>query len=301
MKLEIKKIFLKGNKFIVPALFLLPSFLIYSIFTIGTLIYSFILSFTDWDGLSNTFNFIGFNNYIKLFNDASFYNAFKNNIIWAIISLLIPMFLGLLLAVLVDSQIRGENLFKSIFYLPQTLSFVVIAVIWSWVYDPSLGIINTTLRAIGLGSLAQNWIGNPNLTLYSIIIAGSWQLTGYAMVLYLAGLRGINQELIEASKIDGANNWKTFWYIIYPMLRNVRTVVIATILINSFKIFDLVFTMTQGGPGEASNVLSIFMYKEAFWKFRMSYGTTISVIQFLIILIIVVIYLWRTVKVEREI
>lgn len=290
-----------GDNVITPILFLLPSFLLYSIFTVGTLLYSFILSFTDWDGLTKHFNFIGFTNYIKLFKDATFYNALKNNMIWVVISLLIPMFLGLFLAVLVDRKIRGENVFKSIFYLPQTLSFVVVGVIWSWVYDPKLGIINSTLKAIGLGSLAQNWIGNPNLTIYSIIIAGAWQLTGYAMVLYLAGLRSISQELIEASKIDGANSWQSFWYIIYPMLKNVRTVVIATIIINSFKIFDLVFTMTQGGPGEASNVLALLMYKEAFWKFKMSYGTTISVVQFLIILIVVVIYLWRSNKNEGEI
>jgi len=273
---------------------------VYLVFTFGTLIYSFILSFTDYDGLSKNFNFIGFTNYIKLFKDATFYNALKNNIIWTVISLIIPMFLGLFLAVLVDRKIRGENIFKSIFYLPQTLSFVVIGVIWSWVYEPTKGIINSTLSAIGLGSLAQQWIGNPKLTIYSLVLTGAWQITGYTMVLYLAGLRSISQDVIEASRIDGANSWQSFWYVIYPMLRNIRTVVIATIIINSFKVFDLVFTMTQGGPGEASNVLALFMYKEAFWKFKMSYGTTISVIQFLIILIVMVVYISRTIKQEGE-
>ena len=291
----------RGERIITPILFLFPSLLLYSVFTIGTLFYSFVLSFTNWDGLTKNFEFIGLGNYIKLFNDAIFYNALKNNVIWAVVSLLIPMFLGLFLAVLVDRQIRGENIFKSIFYLPQTLSFVVVGVIWSWVYSPNVGIINSTLKTIGLGYLAQNWIGNPHLTIYSIIVAGAWQITGYSMVLHLAGLRGINQDIIEASKIDGANSWQSFWYIIYPILRNVRTVVIATIIINSFKIFDLVFTMTQGGPGEASNVLALFMYKEAFWKFKMAYGTTISVLQFLIILVVVVTYLWRSMKAEREI
>lgn len=290
-----------SEKVITPVMFLLPSLSIYLVFTFGTLIYSFILSFTDYDGLSASFNFIGFTNYIKLFKDATFYTALKNNIIWAVISLIIPMFLGLFLAVLVDRKIRGENVFKSIFYLPQTLSFVVIGVIWSWVYEPTQGIINSTLSAIGLDSLAQQWIGNPKLTIFSLVITGSWQITGYTMVLYLAGLRSISQDVIEASRIDGASSWQSFWHVIYPMLRNIRTVVVATIIINSFKVFDLVFTMTQGGPGDASNVLALFMYKEAFWKFRMSYGTTISVIQFLIILIVVAVYLSRTIKQEGEV
>jgi len=290
----------RGEKIITPILFLSPSFLLYSVLTIGTLFYSFALSFTNWDGLTKNFKFIGFGNYIKLFHDAIFYNALKNNVIWAVISLLIPMFLGLFLAVLLDKQIRGENFFKTIFYLPQALSFVVVGVIWSWVYSPDLGIINSTLKTIGLGFLSRNWIGDPHLTIYSVIVAGAWQITGYSMVLYLAGLRGINQEIIEASKIDGANSWQSFWYIIYPMLKNVRAVVIATIIINSFKVFDLVFTMTQGGPGEASNVLALFMYKEAFWKFKMAYGTTISVLQFLMILIVVVTYLWRSMIGESE-
>lgn len=300
LKLNMNRLGNIGDRVISPILFLLPSLLVYSVFTFGTLIYSFVLSFTDWDGLTKNFNFIGFTNYIKLFKDATFYNALKNNMIWAVISLIIPMFLGLFLAVLVDRKIRGENIFKSIFYLPQTLSFVVVGVIWSWVYEPTKGIINSTLSAIGLGSWAQNWIGNPKLTIYSLILTGAWQITGYTMVLYLAGLRSISQDVIEASRIDGANNWQSFWYVVYPMLRNIRTVVIATIVINSFKVFDLVYSMTSGGPGEASNVLALFMYKEAFWKFKMSYGTAISVIQFLIILIVMVVYLTRTIKQEGE-
>ncbi len=300
MKLRINRLGNIGERVISPILFLLPSLSIYLVFTFGTLIYSFVLSFTNYDGISNDFNFIGFTNYIRLFKDATFYAALKNNIIWAVISLIIPMFLGLFLAVLVDRKIRGENIFKSIFYLPQTLSFVVVGVIWSWVYEPTKGIINSTLTSLGLGALAQNWIGNPKLTIYSLVLTGAWQMTGYTMVLYLAGLRSISQDVIEASRIDGANSWQSFWYVVYPMLRNIRTVVIATIIINSFKVFDLVYSMTSGGPGEASNVLALFMYKEAFWKFKMSYGTAISVIQFLIILIIMVVYLTRTIKQEGE-
>jgi len=290
-----------GQRLLVPIVFLFPSLLIYVVFVIGTMVYSLVLSFTNWDGISRTFNFIGLVNYFKLFNDAQFYNAIKNNLIWVVISLLLPMFLGLLLAVLIDRQIRGENTFKSIFYLPMTISFVVIAVIWSWVYEPNLGILNTFLRAIGLGFLSRAWLANQSTALFSIIIAASWQLTGYSMVLFLAGLRNISPELIEAAKLDGANSWQSFWHVIFPMLRSVRTVVIGTILINSFRVFDLVFAMTKGGPGNASNVLAMFMYREAFLKYRMSYGSTIAVIQFVIILIIMVMYLRRAMKAEEEV
>ena len=286
---------------LVSTIFLLPSLLIYALFVLGTMIYSFVLSFTNWDGISRTFKFIGLINYIKLFNDTQFYNAFKNNLIWVVISLILPMFLGLLLAVLIDRQIRGENIFKSIFYLPMTISFIVIAVIWSWVYEPNLGILNVFLRAVGLGFFSKAWLANQNTTLFSIIIAASWQLTGYSMVLFLAGLRSIPPVLIEAAKLDGASSWQSFWHVIFPMLRSVRTVVIGTVLINSFRVFDLVFAMTQGGPGGASNVLAMFMYQEAFWKYRMSYGAAIAVMQFLIILIIMVVYLWRAMKAEKEV
>lgn len=289
------------QRLLVPTVFLFPSLLIYAIFVLGTMIYSFVLSFTNWDGISRTFNFIGLVNYIKLFNDTEFYNALKNNLIWVVISLILPMFLGLLLAVLIDRQIRGENIFKSIFYLPMTISFVVIAVIWSWVYEPNLGILNISLRAVGLGFLSKAWLANQSTALFSIIIAASWQCTGYSMVLFLAGLRNIPPELIEAAELDGASSWQSFWHVIYPMLRSVRTIVIATIIINSFRVFDLVFAMTKGGPGTASSVLAMFMYREGFLKYRMSYGSAIAVMQFFIILIIMIVYLWRSMKAEEEV
>jgi len=289
------------QRLLVPTVFLFPSLLIYAIFVLGTMIYSFVLSFTNWDGISGTFNFIGLVNYIKLFNDAEFYNALKNNLIWVVISLILPMFLGLLLAVLIDRQIRGENIFKSIFYLPMTISFVVIAVIWSWIYEPNLGILNISLRAVGLGFFSKAWLASQNTALFSIIIAASWQLTGYSMVLFLAGLRNIPPELIEAAELDGASSWQSFWHVIYPMLRSVRTIVTVTIIINSFRVFDLVFAMTKGGPGTASSVLAMFMYREGFLKYRMSYGSAIAVMQFFIILIIMIVYLWRSMKAEEEV
>lgn len=281
--------------------FLFIPLLLYGTFVLGTLVYSFVLSFTNWDGLSRTFKFIGFTNYIKMFNDAQFYIALKNNLIWVIISLAIPMFLGLLLAVLVDRNIRGENIFKSIFYLPMTISFVVIAIIWSWVYEPNMGILNTFLRAAGLGFLAKAWLASKTTALYAIIIAASWQLTGYSMILFLAGIRNINPEIIEAAKIDGANNWQSFWRVVYPMLHSVRTIVIGTTLINAFRVFDLVFAMTKGGPGGSTNVLAMLMYQESFLKYRMAYGSAIAVIQFLIVLIIMIIYLRRANRVEEAI
>jgi multiple sugar transport system permease protein/raffinose/stachyose/melibiose transport system permease protein len=290
----------KMQHVITPIVFLFIPLLIYGTFVLGTMVYSFVLSFTNWDGVSRTFKFIGFTNYIKLFNDLQFYNAIKNNIIWVLISLTIPMFLGLLLAVLVDRKIRGENIFKSIFYLPMAISFVVVAVIWSWVYEPNMGSLNIFLRAIGLGFFAKAWLASKTTVLYAIIISASWQLTGYSMILFLAGLRNISPELLEAAKIDGASDWKLFWHVVFPMLRSMRTVVVATIIINAFKVFDLVFAMTKGGPGGSSNVLAMFMYQESFLKYRMGYGSAIAVIQFLIVLIIMIIYLRGATSAEEE-
>lgn len=283
MKLRVKEI--------IPWFFLIVPLIMFSIFVLRSIIYSFYFSFTDWSGLTITYNFVGFSNYEKLLSDWIFWTAVKNNLVWSALFVAIPVSLGLCLALALDTKIKGANFFKVIFYFPMIMAFVVTGMIWMWMYEPRSGIINSTLRALGLNFLTYSWVTERKTVLYSLIIAASWQHTGFCMVLYLAGLRNIPVEIMEISRIDGASPWQRFTYVTFPMLRYVTMIVIAMTVINSFKVFDIVYVMTQGGPYRASEVLAHLMYVEGLWKYKMAYGCAIAVILFLIVLVPMTIYL----------
>jgi ABC-type sugar transport system permease subunit len=278
--------------------FLAAPLAIYLIFVIAPVIYSFVYSFTDYDGASSTYNFVGLANFRQALGSPYFWNALKNNAIWMGLFILVPTGLGLALAKMVDG-IPGENLFKTIIYFPMTLSFVVVGLIWSWIYLPQGGMLNLLLDTVGLGALKRAWLGNPNTALYAIIAAASWQQTGFAMVLFLAGLRGIPPRVLEAAEVDGANGWQRFWHVIFPLLRSTTAVVISITVINSLRVFDLVYIVTQGGPNRASEVLGSLIYKELFWNFRVGYGSALSVILFLITLVVIVFYLRTMIRSEE--
>lgn len=279
--------------------FLAAPVLLYSTFVIGPVIYSFFLSFTDWNGASPTYNFVGLENFRMAFRSEYFWNALRNNAVWTIIFIAFPTALGLFLAKMVDG-VRGENVFKTIIYLPMTFSFVIVGLIWSWIYLPESGMINLALKAVGLGFLKRAWLAEPRTVLYAIIVAASWQQTGFAMVLFLAGLRGIPREFLEASQVDGANGWQQFWKVVFPLLKPTTTIVISITVINSLRIFDIVYIMTQGGPNRASEVLGNMIYKELFWNFRVGYGSALSLILFMLILAIIAFYLRTMLRKEVE-
>jgi len=287
-------------KKLTPYLFLLPPLLLYIIWIIGPTIYSFYLSFTHWNGISLDMDFIGLKNYKKLFADPVFHICLVNNLKWIGIFLTLPVIIGLVLAILLNSNIKRSQIFKTIFYLPMAISLVAINLMWSWIYNPAYGILNVTLRNIGLGFLAQGWLSNPDLVLYSIIVAASWPQTGYILILFTAGLNNIPPNLIDAAKVDGASFWEIFKNIILPLLKPTTVIVIIVTVIGSLRVFDIVYTMTRGGPFNSSNVLANFMYIESFNNYRMGYGAAIAVILFLISFIFIIIYLRRFLKTEIE-
>jgi ABC-type sugar transport system permease subunit len=180
------------------------------------------------------------------------------------------------------------------------LSLVVCGLIWGWMYQPAKGLINEMLRAIGLESLTQGWLSDKNLVMWSIILVAIWRQVGYVMVLYLAGLQGVDPGLVDASKVDGCNAWQTFRHVIFPLLAPVTVIVVTISIIDSLRAFDLVSVMTRGGPYNSSSVLANFMYIEAFNNYKMGYGAAISVILFLISLVFIFIYLYRTLQTEME-
>ncbi len=233
---------------------------------------------------------MGFYNFYKVFKDPLFANAIKNTLIWTISAIVLPTLFGLFLALMLDTNIKGSNIYKSIFYLPICLSPIVVGQIWIWIYQPTWGLLNTSLVNLGLDDWTLAWLANPKTSLFAVIIAWSWQQTGLSMVIYLSGLTTIPEDMLEAAEIDGAGKLKKIWYIIIPLLKSSTVVVVALSVINSLKGFDIVYIMTGGGPFHSSDTLAMFMYNESFKKYLMGYGSAISVVLFIITMIIIVFY-----------
>lgn len=288
------------SKKITPYLFLAPPLSIYVGLVIFPICFSVYKSFFWWHGLSNKSVFVGFGNYVKLFHSARLYTAVSNNLTWIICFLIFPLLLGFFLALLLQENRREVTLYRSIFYFPMVISFAVIALIWSSVYEPKTGILNETLRLLRLGFLARGWLSDPKLALYAVIAAGCWQHTGFAMIIYLAALKGVPLDLIDSARIDGASYSQILWYVIIPLLRHATIVILAITVINSLRVFDMVYIMTRGGPGGATEVLSVFMWREAFYTHRMGYGVTIGVIIFLLALVTIVPYVKYSLHKEVE-
>ncbi|MCC7207846.1 MAG: sugar ABC transporter permease [Anaerolineae bacterium] len=283
-----------------PYLFLAVPLVIYFMWIIYPTFYSIYLSFTDWDGISATPNWVGFANYQRLFSDRDFGISFFNNVRWIVVFLTVPTTIGLALAMIFNTNILGARWFKISFYAPLILSFVVIGTIWAWIYEPRAGLINSLLTGLFGISRGPGWLADRNLALWAILGAAVWRQCGYVMILYLAGLKNLDPSLIEAARVDGANGWALFRNVIFPLLGPITTVVLVISVIDSLRAFDLVQVMTRGGPGGASNVLANFMYIEAFNNYKYSYGATIAVTLLALALFIIVPYLYRTAKTEIE-
>jgi multiple sugar transport system permease protein/raffinose/stachyose/melibiose transport system permease protein len=211
----------------------------------------------------------------------------------------VPTALGLGLALLIDSRIPGGPVFKSIFYLPICLSAVVVGQIWVWIYQPDWGLLNTVVEAVTGENFNYAWLAKPDSALWSVILAWSWQQTGLSMVIFLAGLTTIPEELLEVCEIEGAKVFQRIRLVVIPLLTPATVVVIALNVINSLKGFDILYTMTGGGPFNSSDTLAMHMYNESFKKYLMGYGSAISVVLFLIALTIIRIYFRQLRKVDE--
>lgn len=290
---------LSKRRNLVPYLFLLIPVIVYLIWIIGPMMYTFYLSLTDWNGLI-TPSFIGFENFERLFRDKVFVLSLINNLKWLLAFTTIPVVLGLGLAMVLNQAIPGEKIFKMSFYMPMVLATVVSGLIWGWLYHPRGGLINFILETTHIVDKGPGWLSDRDIVLWSIIIVGIWRQVGYVMVLYLAGLKSINPQLIEAAHMDGAGYWRTFWSVILPLLTPITTIVMVISVIDSLRAFDLVSIMTRGGPANASSVLANFMYIESFNNYKMGYGAAIAVVMFFLSLAFILVYLWRVMRDEME-
>lgn len=283
-----------------PWLFLLPALALYVVFLISPAVQSIAISFTDSNGVSPNPDFVGLENYAQIFQDPVAVRALRNNAVWSLVTIVIPVVLGLLLAVLLNGSSRIMPFLRTIFYMPAVLPLVAVAAIWGWLYDPSRGSVNQILRSIGLGELAQPWLGQDSTALAAVIVAGIWVRTGFPMLLYLAALQGIPNELYESARTDGANRWQQFWHITMPGLASANVIVLALSIIESFKVFDLIFAMTNGGPGNTTQVLGTWMFVNVFQYFNVGYGTAMAVLITLAALAFGIPYVLSQVRSEKR-
>jgi len=261
-----------------PWLFALPALGVYIWFLVYPAFNSLYFSLTDWDGLSPSYNVVGLDNYKAMASDDVVIQAAVNNLIWTVVTIAVPVVLGLALAVPLNGTVRGPPILRMVFYTPGVLPLVAVASIWGWLYNPDYGAVNEFLRLIGLDSLAQPWLGQNSTALAAVMVPAIWLRTGFPMLLYLAALQGISQDQYEAATMDGATRSQQFWHITMPNLKQAHYIVLALSLIDSFKVFDLIYATTYGGPGTATQVMGTWMYFNVFQYYQAGYGTAIAVV-----------------------
>jgi len=288
-----------------PYLFLALPLALYFTWIIGPSIATAVLAATNWNGISRLrFADIKGNLYLIqnvqwLLGNGNFWTALGDNIKWLVFLLLIPTSMGLAMAMIFNGKMPGSRLFKVAFYSPLVLATVVTGLMWASMYNPDIGLLNSLLRLIGISS-PPNWLGDRGLALWSIIFAAAWRQVGYVMILYLAGLKGLDISLVEAATVDGATFWQRFRHVIFPLLAPVTVVVLVISVIDSLRAFDLVSIMTSGGPDHSSEVLANFMYISAFNNYEMGHAAIIALVLFLLMACFIVPYLIYIARTEME-
>lgn len=260
-------------------LFMFPATVLFIVIIFAPILMSGYYSFLDWDGMSAG-TFVGLQNYIELFssNSIGFILTIKNAFLLAILSTVVVLPISLLLALVLAKGIRGERFFVSALFVPSLISSVVIGQLWSKIYNPEYGILNVVLKSIGLDELCKTWLGDPDTALIAVFIVMLWQYMGYHMLLLYAGVKTISPELREAAVIDGASNWQVSRYISIPMIKPVIQMCVIFSVVGSFKAFDLIYVLTNGGPAHASEVPSTLMINMIFGRNRYGLGSAIAVI-----------------------
>jgi raffinose/stachyose/melibiose transport system permease protein len=262
--------------------FLLPAALLYTALVLLPVVQAIYYSFFRWNGLGPLQNFIGLDNYARMFNDKVFMGALSHNLQLVLLSLLIQLPLALGLALLVRGLARGRAAFRTIFFLPFVLSEVVTGVIWNFIYRPDGGLINALLQSIAPSLKETALLANPTTVLYALFGVITWKFFGYHMILYIAGLQNIPAELEEAAQIDGCGKLQTLRYITIPLLGNTIRLSVYLSVLGSLQFFELIWVMTTGGPVNSSDTLATYLYKFGFQRFQLGYGSAIAVVIFLI-------------------
>lgn len=269
--------------------FVLPALIVYSIFWIAPILLTGTISLTDWKGTSqlSEASFIGLKNYASLFSDSILRVAVKNNLIYGLFILVAVPFFAFFIAYIIENFVRHKVFFRTVAYLPAILPTIVTVLLWKWIYNPQYGLFNEILKLIGLGGATTGWITNTDTALGAVAFAAIWKTVPVYFVLFMAGLQSVPQDLLEAAILDGANRWQTIRHVTLPSIRSITTIVYTLVFIDVFRVFELVYAMTNGGPGYYNTEMILtYAYKTTFTNSNASYGMSISMV--LIILVIIV-------------
>jgi len=277
------------RKTLVAYSFIAPNFLGFAIFTLGPIGFAFALAFLHWDG-SNPITFAGLDNILRLFTDRTFAISLWNTVLYSILSVPLTIVCALALAMLLNQKLPGRSFFRAAMFFPYVASLVAVAVVWNMLFNPEMGPMNMILYSLGVDPKdLPRWSADKDWAMITVVLFGVWKSMGYYMVIYLAGLQGINPDLYEAASIDGAGAWQKFWYITVPQLGPTTFFVSVMLTIQSFKVFDQIYLLTQGGPGTSTLVLVFHIYNEAFISWDLGYASTIALALFVIILAVTVV------------
>ncbi|MGP4040844.1 carbohydrate ABC transporter permease [Gracilibacillus sp. D59] len=268
--------------------FIAPAFIIYGVYVIYSIFMTFYYSMFNWTGIDANMDFLGLENYVRLFQDGVFWTSIQNNFLLVIASLLTQLPVGLIMALLLFSPIKGMRLFRSVYFMPFLMSTVAIGILFIFIYEGNYGLLNAILGAIGLESLQTAWIGKESTAIWAVIATVCWQFAPFYMILFRATIVGIPEELYEAADIDGASGWQRFKNITLPLLMPIIITSAILSVIGSLKYFDLIYVMTGGGPNNSTELMATYMYKQTFTNFNMGYGSSISFSMFIIAFIVTV-------------
>jgi raffinose/stachyose/melibiose transport system permease protein len=265
-----------------------PALLLYVSFVILPIFISVYYSFYDWNGLSAKV-YIGFDNFKTIFSEANFWLSVKNTFIVAFLMVVIQLPLGLGLALLLNQPLKGIKFFRTIGFLPVVISSVIVSLTWGMIYNSQYGFLNGILHYIGLQFLIKDWLGDATLSIFSVCVTIIWQGFGMYMIIYLAALQNVSSEVLEAAEVDGATGLQQIIKVIIPIIKPTIVVTIIYSISNSFRVFDLIYVMTKGGPAHSTEVMTIYMYQNTFQNLKFGYGSAISLLILLFSFIIITI------------
>lgn len=278
--------------------FCAPALLVYVLFKLFPAFTGVMYSLTNWNGLKKTWDFVGISNFIELFSDRYFWNSMWFTFKYVIVMVLVANAAALLLAVAIESRRKSKGFFRTVFYMPNMISMVIGGYMWMFIFTKVLYYMADNW---GWSFLDRSWIGDPKYSFAAIIIVAAWGAIGYLMIIYMAALQGVPANLREAASIDGANPWQNFWKIVFPLISHAITICVFWTLNSAFQVFDVIYTLTGGGPGRATQSVAINIYEEAFrGNIRYGYATAKSTVLFIIVLIVTAIQLKLTGSREQE-
>ena len=284
---------------VMPFLLVAPSAVLIAIFVYGFIAYTGFTSLTRWIGVVPDYTFVGLHNYVTLFGLERFQADLRNTLGFTALFLGVSVVLGLAAATLIDQRLRGSIIFQNVFLFPLAVAFIVTGTVWRWIFNPNYG-LNILFANAHLGFLKSGWLTDIHTALYSLVIAAVWQMSGFCMAMFLAGLRGIPEELREAARVDGATEWQAFWRVIFPLLRPITLSAVIILGHISLKIFDLVFVMTFGGPGYATDMPGLYMFIASFRQDLFARGAAIAMVLLVMVALLIVPYLIWNLRGETE-